>query len=141
MIGKEEKAREHYHQAIKLAQESGYSQEEGLIYECFARFWLDQREEEVAQLYMQKARYRYQHWGAQALVRDLEAKFPSLLRESPVESDLASKTPVTITSSSTDTTVLDYTSVMNASQTISGEIVLEKMPKKNLPMPATCRCL
>jgi predicted ATPase/signal transduction histidine kinase/DNA-binding NarL/FixJ family response regulator len=124
-----------YDQAIASAREHGYLCNEALANELAARFWLAQQKENFANLYLKGARYAYQQWGATAKVEDLEEKYPSLL--SPEMSpDLTATITATKTIMATHSTtvmgssqrnistLLDLDSVMKASQTLSGEIVL-----------------
>ncbi|MEG4858815.1 AAA family ATPase [Microcoleus sp. K1-B6] len=118
-----------YDRAISSARENKFLQNEALASELAAKFWLGKGKEEFAQLYMKKAHYGYQLWGAKRKVADLEEKYPQLL---PKSSATKSVTSTHMTSSSTSTgsqagEALDLATVMKASQAISGEIVLDKL--------------
>ncbi|GAB4187507.1 MAG: hypothetical protein Fur006_27430 [Coleofasciculaceae cyanobacterium] len=118
-----------YKQAIQGARKNGYIQEEALVYELAAEFYLIAGMEEIAQTYMTKAHYGYTRWQATAKVKDLEARYPQLLTK-PVATNHSRSSITKTTSISTSTRsreALDLASVMKASQAISGEIVLDKL--------------
>ncbi|HEY9665298.1 MAG TPA: SpoIIE family protein phosphatase, partial [Coleofasciculaceae cyanobacterium] len=122
-----------YDRAISSAHENGYIQNEALGNELAAKFWLSKGKEEIAQLYMKKAHYGYQLWGAKRKVEDLEEKYPRLLPLSSAVSRMTSTRTTTRTTNNSTTTgsqsasALDLATVMKASVAISGEIVLDKL--------------
>ncbi|MFB2919392.1 trifunctional serine/threonine-protein kinase/ATP-binding protein/sensor histidine kinase [Aerosakkonema funiforme] len=132
-------ALEHYDRAIYRAKENGYLQEEALANELAAKFYLDWGKENFAALYMQEAYYCYTRWGAKAKVADLEQRYPQLLAPilqqnrsvlSTNETIFTLGTVTSTRSSSSSSSVLDtldLTAILKASQTISGEIELEKL--------------
>src|SRR6476661_7631993 len=63
--GKDLEAMDLYDKAIASARKNEYIQNEALGNELAAKFWLAKGKEDFAQLYMQKAHYGYQIWGAQ----------------------------------------------------------------------------
>jgi predicted ATPase/signal transduction histidine kinase len=119
-----------YDKAIASASENGYIQNAALGNELAAKFWLAKGKEDFAQLYMQKAHYGYQIWGAQRKVDDLEEKYPQLLARTSAKT-VKTKVNQTTTAPTTTSTnlgnTLDLATVMKASQAISGEIVLSKL--------------
>ncbi len=136
VLGKGEKAKGLYDQAIVGAKENLYIQEEALANELAAKFCQTKGEIETARKYMKQARYCYDHWGAKAKVDHLDQNYPELLAEDlkqPREDEVMEKTakadPLK-TSTSTGpvkSEQLDLASVMKASQVISGEIEIEKL--------------
>ncbi|MBD2454159.1 AAA family ATPase [Nostoc sp. FACHB-87] len=132
-------ASDYYDRAISLAQENDYLQEEALANELAAKFYLDWGKQRIAQEYMIQAYYCYARWGAKAKVADLEKRYPQLLAPILQQTRAAFSTNETIftlgtvtstRSSSSSTSVsdtLDLTAILKASQTISGEIELEKL--------------
>ncbi|HIK04893.1 MAG TPA: AAA family ATPase [Trichormus sp. M33_DOE_039] len=128
-----------YDRAISGAKENDYIQEEALANELAAKFYLDWGKEQIAQEYMTQAYYGYAHWGAKAKVADLEKRYPLLLApilqqtRSPLSTNetifaLGSVTSSCSTTSSSNVSVaLDLATILKASQTISGEIKLEKL--------------
>jgi predicted ATPase/serine phosphatase RsbU (regulator of sigma subunit)/serine/threonine protein kinase len=135
-----------YEQAILSAKENEFIQNEALSNELLAKFWLERGHEKIAQIYLKEAHYGYQQWGALAKVNDLEAKYPQWLikvnRSSSVTqthltmtsilNNLRPTNPITSTSSTTllaTESPLDLTTIIKASQAISGEIVLDNLIK------------
>ena len=102
VLGNDTEAIEHYDKAIKLAGKYEYVNEEALAYELVARFWLEKRKEELAELYMRKAHYGYQRWGAKRKVQHLEEKYPRLLSKIPAGDGIIRKIGDTSTSTATD---------------------------------------
>jgi predicted ATPase/class 3 adenylate cyclase/GAF domain-containing protein len=136
-----------YDYAIQLVQGHEYIQIRALADELAAKFWLEQKKEAFATLYLAKARACYQIWGAKRKVEDLELKYASLLPMNPEEkakvidqikpsstlsSPLISTLSRTTTymSSNSEVAILDLATVMKASQAISEEIVLDKLLEK-----------
>ncbi|WP_414549316.1 ATP-binding protein [Anabaena sp. CCY 0017] len=68
-----------YDQAISLAKEHKYLNEEALAYELAAKFYLKWRKKKTAQTYLTDAYYAYIRWGATAKVADLVKRYPQLL--------------------------------------------------------------
>ncbi|HEY9873085.1 MAG TPA: ATP-binding protein, partial [Candidatus Obscuribacterales bacterium] len=131
-LGQPLEAMKYYDRAIKGAREHGYIQEEALAYERAAEFYLALEREEIAQTYMTKATYCYVRWGATAKVKDLESTYPQLISGMGT-TKVSSITTTTTTSFNTrrgSGIVLDFTTVMKASQAISGAIVLSDLLTK-----------
>ncbi|MGB0385857.1 MAG: AAA family ATPase [Ardenticatenaceae bacterium] len=130
VLGEDGQAREYYDQAIDLARENEYLNEEALAYELAGKFYLAKGRTQVAQLYLRNAHYAYQRWGALAKVEQLEEKHSFLLQATRTE---RRATSTTITTGTRATTSLDIESVLKANQAIAGEIqlaaLLEKMIK------------
>jgi len=136
VLGKDEKAKSFYDQAISGAKENKYIQEEALANELVAKFYLAKGETETARKYMKQARYCYDHWGAKAKVDHLDQNYPELLADvstQPVEDTTMEKTAKADPSKTSTSTgpvksgQLDLASVMKASQVISGEIEIQKL--------------
>lgn len=126
-------ALEYYEQAISGAQENNYLPEEALAYELAARFYIKQNMEQVAQLYLQEAYYRYQRWGALAKMQDLQKKYAAFfIRKMRVESQATTYTRTVsfIPTTSTTDHGLDVNSLAKAAQILSGEIILSRLLEK-----------
>jgi PAS domain S-box-containing protein len=142
VLGQVDTAREHYEQAINLAQENQFLNEEALANELAGTFYLAQGQSRIAQVYLREAHYAYLRWGAMAKVHDLEQRYPQLLILTEVN---PSSTPLTIlaatgksattkqmirsrfSSERRKSSALDFTSVVKALQAISGEIEIRKL--------------
>ena len=132
-----------YDRAIAGAKENEYIQDEALANELFAKFYLDWGREKEASVYMQDAYYCYAGWGAKAKTDHLEEHYPELLKpilqkERQSFSSGTSISKITSTSHSQTATVanissiLDFSSLLKASQALSGEIELDRLLSKIL---------
>lgn len=117
-----------YDQTIASAKENEFIQNEAIANELAAKFWLAQGKEDFAQLYLKRAHQCYQIWGASRKVEDLEEKYPQWFGARLSETRKTSSTIATTNSRSSE--ALDLATVLKASQTISGEIVLERLLAK-----------
>ncbi len=140
VLGENVQAMDDYDLAIKAAKENEYVNEEALANELAAKFYLAWGKETIAQTYMLAAYYAYFRWGAKAKIADLEKRYPQLLAPifnrnigSQLGDTIIQSTHEIATSKVTNTTgtsissALDLTTVIEASQIISGEINLDKL--------------
>ncbi|HLO51976.1 MAG TPA: GAF domain-containing protein, partial [Kamptonema sp.] len=116
-----------YDRAISSAHENEFIQNEALANELAAKFWLAKGKEEIAQLYMKKAHYGYQLWGAKRKVEDLEEKYQQLLPKSSAVSRAISIEKTITTTDSQSGETLDLATFIKATQAISSEIMLDKL--------------
>jgi predicted ATPase/signal transduction histidine kinase len=125
---------EWYEKAIAGAKENKYLHEEALAYELAAKFYLRRGMEKIAQTYLREAHYAYQQWGALAKMRDLENKYPQLLtrRDSKIPETTFQSATIMVSASTQlqPSTQLDLESITKAAQTLSGEIVLDRLLSK-----------
>jgi predicted ATPase/class 3 adenylate cyclase len=126
-------AREHYDNAIEQAVENEYVNEEALANELAARFYLSRKQRHVARHYLRDAVYAYARWGAIAKVQQLEQKHQEMLGQmtyaTMVRGTLTTFTTTTTTTRTTEHSVgvLDFMSILKASQTLSEDIHLERV--------------
>jgi predicted ATPase/signal transduction histidine kinase/FixJ family two-component response regulator/tRNA A-37 threonylcarbamoyl transferase component Bud32 len=120
-------AMELYDKAIALAKENEYLNEEALAYELAGKCYLDWERDGIAQLYLQKAHYAYQIWGAQAKVEQLEEKYTQFFTRTSAKSGTKATIPQRITNHPEANHNLDLATVMKAAQALSGEIVLSNL--------------
>ncbi|MEH2410832.1 trifunctional serine/threonine-protein kinase/ATP-binding protein/sensor histidine kinase [Nostoc sp.] len=132
VLGEKADAIEMYEQAIALAQENEYINEEALAHELAAKFYLSWGKETIAKTYMTNAYYAYSRWGAVAKVKHLEARYPQLIVQSNTEKLETNYLPTIQTQSTTtgDAHILDFMTVMKASQVLSEEMVLTHLLQK-----------
>ncbi|HMN30513.1 MAG TPA: histidine kinase, partial [Caldilineaceae bacterium] len=114
-------ARALYDQAIALAHQHEYWQDEALAHELAARFYAARQESGLARYYLHNAYGLYQRWGASAKVKALEAAYP---QEFPAEPATARRSTTTQSQTSS---LLDLSSLLKASQAISSTIVLDAL--------------
>ncbi|MBW4629367.1 MAG: PAS domain S-box protein [Brasilonema octagenarum HA4186-MV1] len=122
-------AEEFYEKAIQGARENEFIQEEALAYELAAKFYLARGRLKFAQTYMQEAHYTYTRWGATAKVKDLEQRYPQFFPKTAQRNKAYTPNAIFSTDSKTSSE-LDLSSVLKASQTLSGEIVLTTLLEK-----------
>lgn len=134
VLGRDMEAMEYYDRAIESAAKNGYVQEEAIGNELAARFYSAKGKKRIAEAYFSDARKAYLRWGANAKVKEMDSRYAG----SPaVESkrfftgghstDVPHDTITSHTISSAGSESLDLASVMKATQTISGEIELDKL--------------
>jgi len=108
-----------YEKAIRSARDNGLIHNEALSYELAARFYAARGFQDFARLYLRNARLGYQRWGAEGKVRQLDQTYPQLQREEPP--------PGRMSTIGAPVEQLDLVTVIKVSQTVSSEIVLEKL--------------
>ncbi|MGC1394487.1 MAG: AAA family ATPase [Coleofasciculaceae cyanobacterium] len=128
VLGHQVKAIDCYDQAIALAKEYKYLNDEALAHELAAKFYLALGKMKIAQVYMLDARYCYRQWGAIAKVKDLEKRYPQLFFKK--FDSLATQLRVSESNSGERSEVLDLATVMKATQVFSSEIRLDKLLTK-----------
>ncbi len=118
-----------YDRAIALAADHNYPQEAALANELAAQFYFIQGREKFAQVYLQDAYYGYFRWGATAKVQQLEQQYPQLSTASfnTGSQTFGATVNATITSTAHIGQALDLATVLQASQAIASEIVLDKL--------------
>ncbi|WP_437821909.1 sensor histidine kinase [Sorangium sp. So ce1078] len=116
--GRDLEAQRLYEQASRSAHDGGFVHHEALANELAGRFYLERGLDKNGVTHLGDARACYARWGAEGKVRQLERQYPHL-----VESRLLAPTATV----AMRTEQLDLYSVTKASQTISGEILLDKL--------------
>lgn len=122
-----------YNEAIRLAKTNEYIRYEALFNEIAAKFYISQGIDNIAKLFLYEARYCYQKWGVNGKIKQLEEKYPDLLpsqRTITTYTDLSTTTTTSSISEKTSSQVLDFISVVKASQAITREIQLNKLIEK-----------
>ncbi len=128
VLGKCGQAWEQYTQAIDFANKNGYINDKAVAYECAAKFHMEHGDPQIATLYLKNAHYAYHQWGASAKVEQLENKYPSVFVQIKAGMQTTtSSTLVNTVSKSTSSSLLDFASIIKASQAISSEIDLNKL--------------
>ncbi|MGF6917859.1 trifunctional serine/threonine-protein kinase/ATP-binding protein/sensor histidine kinase [Paraburkholderia sp. 40] len=108
-----------YEQAIRSAHDNGFVHHEALANELASGFYRARGFDQIADLYLRNARYGYLCWGADGKVRQLDQRYPVINREQPTTGAVGTiGAPVE---------QLDLATVLKVSQSVSGEIVLDKL--------------
>jgi len=129
ILGQPLEASDYYDRAIAGAKEQGYIQEESLANELAAEFYFSCSKDKIARIYLTDAYYGYIRWGAKAIVKDLEARYPQILSRIAKPETQRSQVVMSTTSTGSGGS-LDLATVIKASQALSGEIVLSKLLAK-----------
>ncbi|NEQ36404.1 MAG: AAA family ATPase [Okeania sp. SIO3I5] len=126
VLGQNWQAQELYDRAIQGAKKYEFIHEEALAYERAAEFYLALGREEIGQLYLRNSHHCYIRWGAKAKVKQLESEYPQyLLGATDRSKSKGINTSISLTGTRGE--ILDLTTVIKASQAISGEIKLENL--------------
>ncbi|MDA7965162.1 AAA family ATPase [Ruegeria sp.] len=120
--------------AIAAAQKGRFLQDEALACELAARYVMNRRPDaRIGMMYLRDARYAYRLWGAQRKVEELELEFPQLLtdhRDSRVLTQTLSESIAGTTEMTANQSLrrdLDLDTLLKAAQTISAEVVLDRL--------------
>ena len=118
MEGRELEAERLYQQAISSARANGFVHNEALACETAARFYAARGFEEIAEMYLLRARDGYRRWSADGKVRQLEARYPQLVKDDPSIGKREATSP---------DQHLDVATVVKASQALSSEMLLPRL--------------
>jgi PAS domain S-box-containing protein len=113
-----------YDQAIRLARQSGFIQNEAIANEVTARFYLDREAEGTARRYLRAARSCYERWGALGKVQQIDLLYPNLRNE-----QLSAFPHLTGDPRGRH---LDLATVVKMSQAVSEEIILDRLIERLL---------
>ena len=129
--GNDKKAINLYDKAIAQARENKYLNNEALANEVASRFYTSRDNKRDAIYHMKEAHYCYYRWGAYTKVKDLEMRYPQLLKTNLIEEQPPERqlTAATFTREYS-TSAFDLETVIKTSLAISSEIVLEKLLAK-----------
>ncbi|MCB1143993.1 MAG: protein kinase [Leptospiraceae bacterium] len=135
---------ENLNKSLEHSKNYGFLFEEALAHEIYILFWGSKNQEQFVKAGAIEAHYAYERWGCSSKTQNMESIFPFLKRENREyrygRNRLADPgtTGTTIASIQTSKStfnahkneVLDFNSVLKASQTISGEIELGRLLSK-----------
>lgn len=133
--GNVREALELYEQSIVTARKHGFVRDEAMANEMTAKFLLRLGLSKAADGYLRDAHYLYYRWGALRKVDEMEMRYqiaaaPAAQKQS--KQLTAEGSSHELNSSAINADMLDISSVLRASQMISGELVLEKLLKATL---------
>jgi len=126
VTGDLEGALTHYEQAITGARENGFTHDEALANELYARFWAERDNDRFAGPLMREAHSLYLKWGALAKAEHLTKCYPKWL----INQSIVLDEPVNQSISDQGMGDLDLHTVLKASRAIAGEIALDKLLAK-----------
>ncbi|MDH7972862.1 AAA family ATPase [Sphingomonas sp. AR_OL41] len=113
-------AQRFYEEAIHAAAEEGLVSVEALAYELAAKYYGAREFRTICQTYMRNARACYARWRADGKVAQLDLHYPELGRENTGRAASA-------LSASAISENLDLSALVEIYQTVSGEIVLDRL--------------
>ncbi|WP_027468420.1 response regulator [Deefgea rivuli] len=115
-----------YPQAISMAKSSNYINVEALSNELYGDFWLAQRQERIAEVFLRDALHLYRAWGAEGKVAQLQNKHPELrpVSRAVVQKSASTVTLVNTASTSDSIHFLDLASILKANHALSSEVAL-----------------
>ncbi len=125
VLGRKGKAARYFDLAIRGAHEYGFLNDEAMANELAGRFHLACGNEMNARMYLHQAHAKYAEWGAYAKLQHLEETYPQLL------SSMTDIRPAD--NARRDARAeqrLDLETIIRASQTLSGEIQLDRLLEK-----------
>ncbi|MCU1259554.1 MAG: hypothetical protein JWO80_2439, partial [Bryobacterales bacterium] len=120
-----------YEEAIHLAREQGFVQNEALAHELAARFYLARGIDTIGLACLRSARNCYDRWGALGKVKQLDERYPHLHEE---------RSPTFSATIGRPVGQLDVDTVVKASQALSSEIVLPKLIEKLMRIAVEHAC-
>jgi len=126
VTGDLESALIHYERAINGARASGFTHEEALANELYARFWAERGHDRFAGPLMREAHSLYLKWGANAKAEHLAKRYPKL----SIGPSIVPDEPGTQVISDGIPDELDLRTVLKASENIAGEIELSSLLAK-----------
>jgi predicted ATPase/class 3 adenylate cyclase len=126
--GNTSKPLDHYDKAIQLSRKAGFLQEEALANELAGKYFIGQEKGDLAEMYLKNAYQCYRSWGAEAKLAQMQQLYPQyisgLMRKT---SGLRLSGTMETQGTGTNDSGLDMASVLKASTTISGEVVLSNL--------------
>ncbi|MBC2713845.1 MAG: AAA family ATPase [Desulfobacteraceae bacterium] len=131
-----EKAMILFNSSIAKAARNGFLQDEAIANEIAGKIWYALGNIEIADIFMTRAYRCYQRWGASSKIRLMEKRHPQLLSavKEPFPAEWGKQIPDREASetdrtkpSAIDISSLDAATVIQAAQTVSEEIVLERL--------------
>ncbi|MFV0340387.1 MAG: AAA family ATPase [Parachlamydiaceae bacterium] len=128
--GDKELAVECYDEAISSAKTNTYAQNEGIACELFAKFYLSQNRSHIAKQYLIDAHYAFYLWGATAKMEQIAVKYKDILQyynPNEFKQYKIANGYENLMESTQGENALDLMAVVKATQTLSGEIVLNRL--------------
>ncbi len=122
--GDNEAAKIFYDKALKACTENGMTNDLAYTWERAGRFFLNTKQDLLANFYLQNAYRVYKHWGADAKLKQMGIHYLQLKSGSGEKWQIDSVQETRIHGS------IDLETVLKASSALSGEIILPKLLKK-----------
>jgi len=133
LSGMNNKAMDLYDASIDAARVERFLWVEALGNELASDFYFAQGKEKIGKAYLQDAAHRYQLWGAERKLIELEQRFDKYLKARPAANNGLATTQTIMSGGATTMSAsssLDMNTIIKASQTLSGEVKLENLLEK-----------
>lgn len=124
--GELEQAKIFYDKALTAATENGMTNDLAFCWERAGQFFLNTKQDLLADFYLQNAYRTYKRWGADAKLKQMEKRYTHLHSGKPIVWHKATSDDAAHEGKAN----LDMDTVLKASAAISGEIVLSRLLKK-----------
>lgn len=128
VLGQERDARDHYEEAILLAQEHEFVFDEAIAYESAGRFYHDAGRRVSARQHLREAYDVYSRWGALTKAAHLEGQFPEIVQQ--VQRIVGTSVATSSWGGTSRRSGLEFASVVRASQAISTEVHLPSLLRR-----------
>ncbi|KAA9041267.1 AAA family ATPase [Ginsengibacter hankyongi] len=125
LSGDNETAKVLYDKALKFGTENGMTNDLAYCWERAGRFFVNTKQELLANFYLQNAYRVYKRWGADAKLTQMEKQYSQLRGGGGAEWQIDLSQPAREGNGN-----MDLESVLKASSVLSGEIILPKLLKK-----------
>ncbi|WP_411766475.1 AAA family ATPase [Winogradskyella sp. A3E31] len=111
-----------YESSIKLSKDNNYRRDEAMANEFTGKFFLKNNLVKAAEGYLKESQFLYYRWGAARKVNEMTKSYGIYTNNS------RDSTKKLFSNDNTDQdTSLDFSSILKASQSISGELILDKL--------------
>ncbi len=120
------KAIDYIHKAIKLSKENTYNQDTAIFNMRAGQYYKKFGQTDLGDYHLIKAHKFFRRWGADAICSYLLEKYPHLA-DKKIDITVKDKPGSAIISAGSGNDLLDISTVIKASQAISGEIRIEKL--------------
>lgn len=124
--GNNEAAKILYDKALKFGTENGMTNDIAYCWERAGRFFVNTKQDLLANFYLQNAYRVYKRWGADAKLKEMEKQYTQLRGGGAAEWQMESLQETT----RERTGNIDLETILKASSALSGEIILPKLLKK-----------
>ena len=130
--GQDSIAQTSYDSAIALAINNGFTVESAFAAKRAGEYYTEMGRHKIADIYLTEAYDRTLEWGSVSILKMFEEAYPDLIRKGRISSVSGENTSVSSTLTTTDrpNQALDLSTVLKASQAISGERELGKLLEK-----------
>ena len=130
LLGDANRAIAAYDRAIIGATKHGYTHEAAIANQRAGEFYLERGNEKIGRIYLRDAYDGYLNWGANSIVKQLEAKYEEVFCRPPIEIPREPEPIAKAIEHPTTTIVpssLDLSTAIKASQALASEMRLEKL--------------